>query len=91
MTLFSPDLQVAFKILEYNRKKEPVWTSKLYDIFKDTLTKNQISNCLDILTDWDIIYGEYGETEKGRAGYCYYINPSHVKTLEKTRETGETR
>lgn len=91
MKPFSPDLQVAFKILEFNCKKDPVWTGKLYDIFKDTMTKNQISNCLDTLTDWDIIHGKYGETEPGRSGYCYFINPDHIATLEKTRENGESK
>ena len=38
------------------------------------MDKSTISQALDCLTDWMIIYGEYGETEKGRAGYLYFVD-----------------
>ncbi len=91
MKTVSPDIQIAFVILEHNQKKEPIWTGKLHDIFKDKMSKNQISVSLDVLADWGILKGAYGSTIDGRAGYCYYINPDHIATLEKIRKEGERR
>lgn len=38
------------------------------------MSKNTVSESLDTLSDWIIIYGEYGSTENGRAGYLYFID-----------------
>jgi predicted transcriptional regulator len=89
MKSFSNDLLIAFKILEFNQKKEPIWTGKLLELFP--MSTLQVSASLDTLTDWDIIYGEYGTTEQGRAGYCYFINPDHIGTLEKIKKKGECK
>jgi|WetSurMetagenome_2_1015567.scaffolds.fasta_scaffold47849_9 hypothetical protein len=55
-------------------KKERVWFGKLVESLQDYMTKNTVNESLDTLTDWLIIDGEYGATEKGRAGYLYYID-----------------
>jgi hypothetical protein len=38
------------------------------------MNRLEVSNALDTLSDWMIITGEYGETTKGRAGYCFCID-----------------
>ena len=37
------------------------------------MTQNIVSEAIDTLTDWLIIKGEYGPTDKGRAGYLMSI------------------
>jgi len=71
----SSDLFVAMMIYHVTEvKKEPIWFSKLVDECKDYMSKNTVSEALDTLMDWIVIAGEYGATEKGRAGYLYYID-----------------
>ena len=71
----SSELFVAMMIYHITEiKKEPVWFSKLVDSLQDYMTKNIVSESLDTLTDWIIIDGEYGPTDKGRAGYLYHID-----------------
>lgn len=55
-------------------RKERVWFGKLVDECKDYVPKNTVSEALDTLVDWLIIAGEYGATEKGRAGYLWYVD-----------------
>lgn len=71
----SSELFVAMMIYHVTDiRKERVWFSKLVDECKDYVSKNTVSEALDTLMDWIIIAGEYGATEKGRAGYLYYID-----------------
>jgi hypothetical protein len=71
----SSELFVAMMIHHITEvKKEPVWFSKLVDELQDYMDKNIVSGALDTLTDWIIIDGEYGPTDKGRAGYLYFID-----------------
>lgn len=70
----SYDLFVAMAIYHITEvKKEPAWFSKIVDFVKDYVSKIDVSNAMDTLEDWSIIYGEYGHTEKGRAGRLYFI------------------
>ena len=70
----SHELKVACEIWHYNELKEPIWFSKLVESLSRHMDKIVVSRSIDTLTDWMIVYGEYGETEKGRAGYCLYID-----------------
>jgi len=55
-------------------KKESIWFTKLVDLLKDYMDKNDVSNSLDTLTDWMVVDGKYGPTENGHVGYLYYID-----------------
>lgn len=88
MTKLSPDLEVACMIYKYNEViSQPIWFGKLVELFKGTFEKNQVSNSLDVLTDWGIVYGRYGETISGRAGYLYLIDEDHKQTIKELYET----
>jgi hypothetical protein len=70
----SSELFVAMMIYHVTEiKKERVWTGKLVNTLQEYMTKLDVHRVLTVLTDWMIITGEYGETEKGRGGYLYYI------------------
>lgn len=70
----SGDLFVAMMIYHVTEvKKEPIWFSKLVELSKDYMDKITVSHSINTLCDWMIIYGEYGETEKGRAGRLWFI------------------
>jgi hypothetical protein len=73
----SPELQIACEIYHQNINKRPVWFTKLVEYFAGTFTREEVSHHLDTLTDWMIIEGGYGETVKGRAGYCFSIDLDH--------------
>ena len=66
-------LQVLMRIQELNSEDSPAWFTRLC---KDlpTLKKQDVLHAINTLTDWVFIYGEYGETEKGRAGRIYFID-----------------
>ena len=70
----SSELFVAMMIYHVTDiKKERVWFSKLVELVKDYMDKITVSHSINTLCDWMIIYGEYGETEKGRAGRLWFI------------------
>jgi hypothetical protein len=70
----STELKVACEIWHYNTLGEPVWLGKLVDSLSWCMDKHAISQSLDILFDWVIIYGEYGATENGRAGRLFFVD-----------------
>lgn len=81
MTSLSTDLQVACEIYRLNKAGENAWFSKLVEIMP--LDKLTISRALDTLTDWMIIYGEYGPSTPGHATYLYFIDEHHeIKIAE---------
>ena len=67
-------LKVACEIWHYNQLNEPIHFTKLVDSLKLHMDKPIVSHALDTLEDWMIIYGEYGPTEKGRAGRLWYVD-----------------
>jgi len=70
----SDDLKVACEIWHYNVLKQPIWFSKLVESLSWCMDKQTVSHSIDTLCDWMIIYGEYGPTEKGRAGRLWFID-----------------
>jgi predicted transcriptional regulator len=72
---------VACEIYYYNQLKEPIWFTKLVKSLERHMDKTAVSCALDTLTDWMIIYGEYGETENGRAGYLWFVDNDAIKEL----------
>jgi hypothetical protein len=70
----SDDLKVACEIWHYQAKGERVWFTKLVDSLAWCMDKNTVSHSMDTLCDWMIMYGEYGATEKGRAGRLFFID-----------------
>ena len=72
--MLSKELKVACEIWHYNTLKKPIWFTRLVESLAWCMTKNEVSASLDTLTDWLVIYGEYGATDKGRAGYNYHID-----------------
>lgn len=70
----STELKVACEIWHYNQLKEPIWFTKLVESLSCCMSKIEVSRSLDVLQDWLIIAGEYAETEKGHAGYCWYVD-----------------
>lgn len=83
----SSDLQVACEIYHLTQNGGRAWFSKLVETLEGTLDKHQISRAIDTLTDWMIIYGEYGETTKGRASYCYFIDKVAKRKIKELYET----
>ena len=71
--------KVALVIYAHNLDEKPIWFTKLVDIFKDRV---KVARAIDWLSDWMIIQGGYGETEKDHAGYCYHIT-EYAKTMLK--------
>ncbi len=80
------ELKVACEIYYHNINNIPIWYSKLVEEFDGYLSKDIISHSLDTLTDWGIAYGEYGETENGRAGYRWYIDKDSMWVIEDLYE-----
>jgi hypothetical protein len=74
METLSSELKVACEIWHYNTLNEPIWFTKLINNLAPHMDKHAVSHALDTLTDWMIIYGEYGPTEKGRAGRVWYVD-----------------
>ena len=62
----SKELIVACEIYHFNFHLERIWFTKLCDFLKTRMSTNDISESLDTLSDWMIVEGNYGETEKGR-------------------------
>ncbi len=77
----SPDLKVACEIWHYNTLNEPIWFTKLADSLSWCMDKKQILCSLDTLTDLMIIYGEYGETEGGRACKIWFVDTHNGSDL----------
>lgn len=82
----SSELKVACQIYQFNLQKEPVWFGKLVDSLKDVMPKNMVSAAVDTLTDWMIVEGHYGATEKGRAGYLFQVSDSHCHRIRALYE-----
>lgn len=85
----SNDLKVACEIYHLTEvKKERVWFTKLVDVLKDKMSKNEVSHALDTLwLDWGIVESEYGETENGRCGRLFYIDDErHGDRIKKVYE-----
>jgi hypothetical protein len=70
----SDDLKVACEIWHYHTIGERVWFTKLVSSLAWCMDKKTVSDSMDTLCDWGIMYGEYGETEKGRAGRLFLID-----------------
>jgi hypothetical protein len=70
----SSELKVACEIWHYNQLNEPIHFTKLVESMAKYMDKQTVSHALDTLCDWMIIYGEYGPTEKGRAGRVWYVD-----------------
>ena len=75
------ELVVACEIYRANLANEPIWYSKLVEILKEKGDKKDVSNALDLLSDWGIIKGHYDKTEKGRAGYVYEITDGALHVI----------
>jgi len=79
----STDLIVACEIYRMTVVNgERVWFTKLVETLKDKMSKNVVSHAMDTLCDWMLIYGEYGETENGRAGRLFLIDDDHKHRIK---------
>jgi hypothetical protein len=76
----SNSLIVAAYIYDCEKAGERVWFSKIVSNLK-TLDKYQISHAIDECFDWMILFGEYGETETGRAGRLLLIDHDARQTI----------
>jgi len=70
----SNDLKVACEIYACKKRGEVVWYNKLVQLLKGEVSGSTITKSLHNLFDWGIIKGDYGETEKGRAGRLFFIS-----------------
>ena len=51
-----------------------MWYTKLIESLAWCMEEKTVSHSLDTLFDWLIIFGEYGATEKGRAGRLFFVD-----------------
>ncbi|MDD4051229.1 MAG: hypothetical protein PHR28_04935 [candidate division Zixibacteria bacterium] len=56
------------------------------DHLAPTLTKNEVSNAVDTLTDFGLITGHYGPVGDGRAGFVLDITESGAAMLDADTE-----
>jgi len=87
MSSLSKELIVACEIYHFNFHLERIWFTKLCDSLKTHMSTNDISESLDTLSDWMIVEGNYGETEKGRAGYLYRVCENETNRIKYLYET----
>ncbi|MBO8182724.1 MAG: hypothetical protein H0Z28_08030 [Archaeoglobus sp.] len=86
--ILSNELKVAAEIYyQVHEKGEKVWFNKLVELLSDYMSRSTIQKALNVLFDWGIVKGEYGETEKGRAGRLLLIATEHKDTIRKIYET----
>ena len=64
---------VALKMLEFEKKGERVWFSKLVESLSETFSRGKVAELLNTLEDWPVVSSEYGETSSGHAGRLYYL------------------
>jgi len=76
----SNSLIVAAYVYECEKSGERVWFSKIVSNLK-ILDKQQISHAIDECFDWMILFGEYGETEPGKAGRLLLVDHAARKTI----------
>jgi hypothetical protein len=74
----SVDLDLACDIYSLEAAGKRIWYTKLVQRHEGKYTKQEISRALDTLFDWGIVFGEYGETEKGRGGRLLLIDDDHI-------------
>lgn len=86
--VLSKELKVAAEIYRCNESGEKVWFNRLVDLLKekDGMSKTTVMNALNVLFDWGIVKGEYGETDRGRAGRLLLIATEHKDTIKKVYE-----
>ena len=85
--ILSPDLKVACEIWHYQSIGERVWFTKLVESLSWCMDKDTISNSLDTLTDWCVVYGGYGETHDGRSGWLLFIDTQNNHIIKELYET----
>ena len=81
--LISNDLLVAIQIY---RTQPKCWFGKLAEDLSKTMDKHMVSHCLDTLFDWMIVFGEYGETSKGRGGRLLFIDENAEPMIKELDE-----
>jgi len=85
--LLSKEFKVACAILDFNKKDEKIWFTKLCDSLEnDNIGKSTVMNALRTLFDWGIVKAEYGETEKGRPGRLLIVAGEAKQTIDKIWE-----
>jgi len=85
--LLSKEFKVACAILDFNKKDERIWFTKLCGALeKDSISKTTVMNALRTLVDWGIVKAEYGETEKGRPGRLLFVAGEATQTIDKIWE-----
>lgn len=87
--ILSKELKVASEIYRCNfETKEKIWFNKLVKLMNEkiNMSKSTVMNALNVLFDWGIVRGEYGETDEGRAGRLLMITSEHKETIKKVYE-----
>ncbi len=87
--ILSKELKVAAEIYRCNYvTKEKIWFNKLVKLMNEkvNMSKSTVVKALNVLFDWGIVRGEYGETEERRAGRLLTITSEHKETIKKVYE-----
>jgi len=82
----SNEFKVACEIYKAEANGESIWYTRLVERLKGEVSKNTISDAIDTLFDWGIIRGEYGPTEKGKAGRLFEISNEHKHRIKDLYE-----
>jgi hypothetical protein len=82
----STDLMVACEIYHHNINKQPIWLSKLVEIFDDRMSKFELFHSIDALMDWMLVYHKAGPTSDGRCGYVLYIDDDATPGIKELYE-----
>lgn len=81
------NLKVLYKIKELNDSKTPatftVLCKELPDIKKD------VGQAIEALSDWGLIYGEYGDIGNNRAGRMYFLDELAILQINANQEIKE--
>ena len=77
---------VALKMLEFEKKGERVWFSKLVESLSGTFSRNEVAKSLNTLEDWLLVSKKYGETSPDHAGMLYYLTEEGKSKMVEIRD-----
>ena len=86
MEQLSNDFKVAVRILDYNKKGEPVWFAKLVEDMKEEVSKVTISKNIDKLFDLGIINGDWEKLSNGKWVRTFQIAGEASSLIESIAE-----
>lgn len=85
--ILSSEFIVASEIYHRQENGETIWYSKLVKLLEGTVSEKIIARSINLLSDWDVLKAEYGETDKKRAVRLYKVTNESSDSIKKIYET----